>query len=73
MSTVRRRDQAARRAQRHRERRRDGVIAVLPFELLETDILVLVRHGFLTPQEAYSITDLDNAVSMAFEAWLNNA
>lgn len=64
---------AAARARKLRERRRRGVIAVLPFELVDEDLPVLISRGFLRPEQARDRSAQEDAVARAFEEWLGDA
>lgn len=61
------------RARVFRERRRRGVVTMAAIEILASDIPVLVRRGLLKPGCTTNKAALEDAVTSAFEQWLNNA
>ena len=62
----------AARTRRLRERRRRGVIAVVPVEIVETDVVLLVRAGYLPEARTGTVTReaLVNAVERLLDDWV---
>ena len=55
---------SATRARRYRQRRRDGVVAVVPITVNEIEIEALVRAGRLAPSDAADRDRIAYAVKM---------